>query len=145
LARSQSIGGAVREASADGAFALGALDQLPDNLEAGRLEIVAASGTGVGSLNATALTLGFLDDRSREHEQLCPPVKPNPDSARWFNRAEMASGLAGNVDSEGLVRRSRRTIRIVSRLSNSIELSSSEKEAISGGDRRRSSPDGVSK
>ena len=55
------IGLALQGGGAHGAFTWGVLDRLLDEVEAGRIEIAAISGTSAGALNGAALALGLLD------------------------------------------------------------------------------------
>jgi NTE family protein len=70
VARSQRIGIALQGGGAHGAFTWGVLDRSLDEVKAGRFEIAAISGTSAGALNATALTLGLLDNPDRARDQL---------------------------------------------------------------------------
>lgn len=95
MARLQRIGIALQGGGAHGAFTWGVLDRLLDEVKAGRFEIASVSGTSAGALNATALTLGLLDNPDRARDQLRTLWERTADSARLINPLVMASGLMG--------------------------------------------------
>ena len=91
----QRIGIALQGGGAHGAFTWGVLDRLLDEVKAGRLEIVAVSGTSAGALNAAALTLGLLDDPDCARDRLKTLWQRTADAAQAINPLVMASHFMG--------------------------------------------------
>ena len=80
MAGPKRIGVALQGGGAHGAFTWGVLEGLLDEVAAGRIELVGASGASAGALNATALVYGL-------HEGA---ALPGPATARTKRMAEGA-------------------------------------------------------
>jgi nucleoside-diphosphate-sugar epimerase/predicted acylesterase/phospholipase RssA len=93
MGRPVRIGLALQGGGAHAAFAWGVLDRLLEEVEAGRLEITAISGTSAGALNAAALALGLAHSADAARRSLRRLWECIADEARPFNPFVVASSL----------------------------------------------------